>query len=369
MRRLFRFLRALAIRAKRIHNFTMVRRIVRRPKRTPLAQFFYNSRYRTGEYALRSFMVLLPWIPYRWLEVSTSGLARLAFMLMWQYRRRMEESVARALGERISDPAERKALVRRAWKNFARGILDTMAVMHMSKERTAEFIAMEGEEHLKNALAKGKGVIALSAHLGAFTLIGARLAASGYSFSVVVKHPPDDRFAKVMNDLRAQIGVSTISARPRQEAVRGILKALRKNGIVLVIADEFKSGGVDTSFLGQKAAAPRGPGSLALRTGAVTLPMFAPREPDGSVVLRIGPEMELVRNSDVEASVAETTKLFTHCIEEAIFRFPDQWNWLGFPRPDRISRAEYYRRWRAKRTAMATKNNVAKSESGARPSA
>jgi KDO2-lipid IV(A) lauroyltransferase len=229
---------------------------------------------------------------------------------------------------------------------------------------------MEGEEHLKCALAKGKGVIALSAHLGAFTLIGARLAAGGYSFSVVVKHPPDDRFARVINDLRAQIGVSTISARPRQEAVKGILRALRRNGIVLVIADEFKSGGVDTSFMGQKAAAPRGPASLALRTGAATVPIFAPRKPDGSVVLRIGPEMELVRHNDVETNVAETTKLFTHCIEEAIFRYPDQWNWLGFPRPDRISRAEYYRRWRVKRAAAAAKRNAAKTtDSGARPSA
>jgi KDO2-lipid IV(A) lauroyltransferase len=172
-----------------------------------------------------------------------------------------------------------------------------------------------------------------------------------------------------MNDLRAQIGVDTISARPRQEAVKGILRALRRNGIVLVIADEFKSGGVDTTFMGQRAAAPRGPASLALRTGAAIVPIFAPREPDGSVILQIAPELELMRYGDVEASVAETTRLFSQCIEEAIFRYPDQWNWLGFPRPDRISRAEYYRRWRAKRTAAAAKGKNAKTESGARPSA
>jgi KDO2-lipid IV(A) lauroyltransferase len=340
-----------------------------------VAQFLHNFRYRAGEYALRGFMRVLPWIPYRWLELFTSGMARFAFVMMWKYRARMEESVTRALGDQMRDPAERQALVRRAWKNFARGILDTMVVMHMSKQQTTNFVAIEGEDHLKRALGKGKGIIALSAHLGAFTLIGARLAAGGYPFSVVVKHPPDDRFAKVMNDLRAQIGVHTISARPRQEAVRGILKALRKNGIVLVIADEFKSGGVDTTFMGQKAAAPRGPASLALRTGAVTLPMFAPRKPDGSVVLRIGGEMELVRHTDVEDSVAETTKLFSRYIEQAILRYPDQWNWLGFRRPNRISRAEYLRRWRARKAAAAAaKRNAAKiapakTESGAPPPA
>ena len=318
-------------------------------------------------------MRVLPRIPYRSLKLLTSGMARFAFLALWKYRARMEESVTRVFGDQMRDPAERDALVRRAWKNFARGILDTMVVMHMSKEQTINFVTIEGEDHLKRALAKGKGVIALSAHLGAFTLIGPRLAAGGYRFSVVVKHPPDERFAKVMTDLRAQIGVGTISARPRQQAVRGILKALRQNGIVLVIADEFKSGGVDTSFMGQSVVAPRGPASLALRTGAVTLPMFAPRKPDGLVVLGIEPEIEPIRHDDVEASVAATTKLFTQRVEETVFRYPDQWNWLGLPRPERISRAEYLRRRRARRAAAAAakrdtaKAAAVKSESGAPP--
>jgi KDO2-lipid IV(A) lauroyltransferase len=317
-----------------------------------MGRLSHNLRYRIGEYALRSFMALLPWIPYRCVASVTSLMARFTFMLLWNYRRRMEENVEKALGQQIADPKERKRLVRRAWNNFALGVLDTMAVMYLPKERIAATIALEGEEHLKQALAKGKGVIALSAHLGAFTLIGPRLAAAGYPFSIVVKHPADERLARVINDYRTQLGIDTISAKPRQEAVRGILKALRKNGIVLVIADEFKSGGVEINFMGQKAAAPRGPASLALRTGAVTLPIFAARTPDGSVMLRIGPEIEPVRNGDVEMSIAETTRLFTRHIEEAVRRFPDQWNWLGFRRSGRISRAAYWRRYRwVKKTA------------------
>ena len=306
-------------------------------------------------------MVLLPRIPYRCSAFITSLMARFAFMFLWKFRRRMEENVEKALGHDIADPRERKRLVRRAWNNFALGVLDTMAVMHMSKERIAASIAIEGEEHLKSALANGKGVIALSAHLGAFTMIGGRLAAAGYAFSSVVKHPADERMARVINDYRTQLGISTISAKPRQEAVRGILQALRKNGIVLVIADEFKSGGVEISFMGQKAAAPRGPASLALRTGAATLPMFAARAPDGSVVL-IGSEIEPVRHGDVETSIAETTRLFTHHIEDAVRRFPDQWNWFGFPRSNRISRAEYLRRYREAKKDAAAKPATAVAE-------
>jgi lauroyl/myristoyl acyltransferase len=322
--------------SKAIHKV----KVARGRNRFSVGGFFYRLRYRIGEYALRSFSVVMPWIPYRLLLLYTLVMARVTFTILWKYRRRMEENVAMALGDKISDRAERKALVWRAWKNFAQGVLDTAAIMHFSKDRIIATLPLEGEEHLKRALAKGKGVLALSAHLGPFTMIGGRLTASGYPFSAIVKHPRDERFARVIDAYRAHLGIHTISARPRREAVRGILKALRDNRIVLIIADEFKSGGVMVNFMGQSSPAPRGPASLALRTGAVTLPVFATRQPNGSLVLSIGPEIEPVQNGDLEQSVAATTAVYTRHLEEAISRYPDQWNWLGFPRDGRIPRSE-----------------------------
>ena len=305
-----------------------------------MAQFFYGLRYRMGEYALRGLIGILPWIPYRLLVFFTSFWAWVSFGLLWKYRTRMEENVAMALGNEMVSPAKRKALIWQAWKNFARGVLETCAVMHFSREKILSTMAMEGEEHLKRALAKGKGVLALSAHLGAFTMIGARVAAGGYPFSAVVKQPGDEHFARCLDDLRAQLGIRTISAKPRKEAVRGILKSLRENRVVLVIADEFKSGEVTVDFMGQTPPAPRGPATLALRTGAVTLPMFAARRPDGSLRLLIEPEIEPMRLAGLEESVVATTALFTRHLEGAIRRYPDQWNWLGFPRNHRVARSE-----------------------------
>ncbi len=271
-------------------------------------------------------------------------MAWLTFIVLWKYRKRMTDNVVSALGAEIHDPRQQRALVWCAWLNFARGVLDTTAAMHLSKDEILAKVALQGEEHLKRALEAGKGVLALSGHLGSFTLIGGRLAAAGYPFSVIVKQPADERFAQLINDYRAKLGIHTISAKPRREAARELLKALRKNRIVLIIADEFKSGDVMVDFFGVKAPAPRGPATLALRTGAVTLPMFAIREPDGSVLLEIGAPIPAQERGDIEASVAATTAVYTRHIETAIRKYPDQWNWLGFPRRDgRISRAEMAR--------------------------
>ena len=234
-----------------------------------------------------------------------------------------------------------------------------MAIIHHSKARIVDSIRLDGEEHLQSALAKGKGVLALSAHLGGFTMIGARLAAAGYPFSVVVKHPADERFARLIDDYRSQIGIHTISAKPRRQAVRGILKALRENRIVLVIADEFKSGDVMVDFFGMQLPAPRGPATLALRTGAVTLPMFATRERDDSLLVSVVAAIAPVEREDLEASVVATTAAYTGYLEAAIRRYPDQWNWLGLPkRNGKLSRAEMALR-RKERMKKAAARDVA----------
>jgi KDO2-lipid IV(A) lauroyltransferase len=261
--------------------------------------------------------------------------------------------------------AERKALAWRAWRNFARTVLDTTAIMHCSKQKIIATVALVGEEHLEAALKKGKGVLALSAHLGSFTMIGARLAASGYPFSVVVKHPSHKRFAQLTDDYRSQIGIHTIAAKPRREAVRGILKALRQNRIVLVIADEFKSGDVLVEFFGLKLPAPRGPATLALRTGAVTLPMFATRQADDSLTLSIGAPVEPVIRDDLDASVLATTAVYTRHIEQAIRRYPSQWNWLGLPRRiDKMPRAEMVHSEKEAQTASAGPSDAAIRKTG-----
>jgi lauroyl/myristoyl acyltransferase len=318
----------------------------------------YRLRYRCGEYALRGFINYLPYVPERLTMGFMRVMARLTFVLLWKYRKRMEENVAAVLGKEIPDRKKQKELVWRAWLNFTRGVFDTTAVMHFSKEKIISTVKLEGEEHIRHALEKGKGVLALSAHLGSFTLIGGRLAASGYPFSVIIKHPADERFAKLTDDYRAQIGIHTISAKPRREAARGLLKALRENRIVLIIADEFKSGDVMVDFFGTKVPAPRGPATLALRTGAVTLPMFATRRSDDSVVLKVGAPIIPIERENLDDGVVATTELYTRHIEAAIRSFPDQWNWLGLPRRDGgRSHAEMARHTKRSSKARAGKGN------------
>ena len=300
-------------------------------RRGKVGNFFHWLRYRIGEACLRGFTAVLPWIPETALSAITEMAGRLTFRILWIYKARMERNVLIAMGGKFPSPEARRNLIRRAWRNFARSFQETTRAIYKSKETICSTVSIQGEEHLKRAMAKGKGVVALSAHLGNFMMIGIRLAASGYPYNVIVKQPRDTRFARLLNHYRALVGIKTISAKPRRGAAQQILRVLRQNEIVLIIADEFKSGDIEVEFLGRLAPAPRGPVSLAMRSGAAVLPMFAIRDDQDRLTLMIGEEVSLINTGNVKADVKVNVMFFVRCLETMVSKYPDQWNWMGFP--------------------------------------
>ena len=237
----------------------------------------------------------------------------------------MEENVSMAMSDQFLPVKRRKTVVRMAWRNFVWGLYETACALYTSTDTICASVAIEGEEYLKRALEKGKGVIALGAHLGNFTMIGPRLAAAGYPFSLLVKHPPDQRLTRLLDGYRAKVGVKTISAKPRRQAARQILGALRRNEVVLVLPDVFKPGSVNAQFLGAPVYIRRGPVSLALRAGAAVVPMCVTRDAEDHLTLRISPEIDLVKTGDLQEDVAANLTLFIRHLEVMVRRYPDQW--------------------------------------------
>jgi KDO2-lipid IV(A) lauroyltransferase len=293
--------------------------------RFPFKKFLLWLLYRTAEYCLRTLIFLVPRLPPRLLALITSATVRLTFAVLWSYRKLMEKNVSMALSDEFLPVERRKTVTRMAWRNFIQGLFETACILDASREMIFASVAIEGEEHLKRALEKGKGVIALGAHLGNFTMIGPRLAAAGYPFSMLVKHPPDQRLTRLLDSYRAKTGVKTISAKPRTQAARQILGALRRNEVVCVLPDVFKSGKVNTQFLGSAVYIRRGPVTLALRAGAAVVPTCVTRDAEDRLTLRISPEIDLVKTGDMQEDVAANLALFVRHLEDMVRRYPDQW--------------------------------------------
>lgn len=280
--------------------------------------------YRAAEYFLRAILFLVPRIPRPLLVVVKSATVHLTFAILWPYRKVMEQNVSMVVSHPLS-AAERKTLVRTGWRNFVQGLYETACTLYMSRDMICASVAVEGERYLQEAFEKGKGVIALGPHLGNFTMIAPRLAAAGYPFSILVKHPKDQRMACLLDSYRAKAGVKTISAKPRRQAARQILSALRRNEAVVILPDVFKSGKVNTQFLDSAVYIRRGPVTLALRAAAAVLPMCVTRDAEDRLTLHISPEIDLVKTGDLQEDVTANMVLFTRHLEDMVRRYPDQW--------------------------------------------
>ena len=215
-------------------------------------------------------------------------------------------------------------------RNFFRACVETAIAVKSNDEELRSRTPLIGRENLDAALAKGNGVLVLSAHLGNFFLVGCRLAVEGYSTFVLVNQPRDGRFAELMDSYRLQARQRTIHARPRREALRELNNALRQNQVALMIADEFRQGhGIPVPFFGGMVISRRGPVTLALRTGAAIVPAYLVRQTDDSLKLIIEPELELERSGKGSAAVKENTVRMAQWLERTVRAYPDQWNWMN----------------------------------------
>jgi KDO2-lipid IV(A) lauroyltransferase len=255
--------------------------------------------------------------------------ADLSFRLSRGFRERSTKNLRVALEGKL-EPPEIVATARRSLRNFFHDFVEIGLILGASAEQIKAEISFRGREHLEASLAKGNGVIALSAHLGNFFLIGTRLAAEGVPMYVLINPPRNKGLAELMNRYRLMVGQRTIHARPRRQASQKLAQVLRQNEVAMVIADEFRSGsGIYVPFFGHTVLARRGPATLALRTGAAILPTYLIREPGGRLSLIIEPELELSKTGDIKADLRESTLRITQWLEKTIRKYPDQWNWMN----------------------------------------
>jgi KDO2-lipid IV(A) lauroyltransferase len=211
-------------------------------------------------------------------------------------------------------------------------------------------VSAESEAVLARVLARRQGAIFLTAHLGPFELVAARIAELGHPSAVVVRESYDPRLDSWVDAHRIGRGLEVIH-RGHAGASFRIVRALRRGLAVGFLPDLATRGvaSVEVDFLGLRVRFPKGPQEIALRLGApVVVGALAP------VVSDAGPRFELeMTELDAEpktANVEELTQRVASALEKAIARSPADWLWMArtdsdpktkpAPKAERAERAE-----------------------------
>lgn len=226
------------------------------------------------------------------------------------------------------DPEARDALARECFASLGRNLLAFARLPRLTPETIGDWIEYEGFEHYETALERGKGVIFLTAHLGAWELSSAAHALFGNPMTVLVRPLDNPLLDRFVDRRRTLFGNRTVA---KTDSARTVLAALRDNQAVGILADQNAAGddGVFVRFFGLPASATKGVAQIAARTGAAVIPGFAVwNEERGRYVLKFYPPVEMVSTGDRNQDVHENTQRCQMAIEKAIRRYPGQWLWI-----------------------------------------
>jgi KDO2-lipid IV(A) lauroyltransferase len=251
----------------------------------------------------------------------------LGFYLIKRYRQRVLSNLSLAFaGEK--DAKETTKLAKEVFFNFTLTPLET--IYTAAVPLFMKGIEIIGREYLDAALAKGNGVIALGSHMGAFTILGMRLAMEGYPFNVIINVENFPKIWKRLEYYQRRLGQRPFPPKPAAASIKKSLNCLRRNEILYLIADEQQIiGGIPVSFFGRTAYTPPGPAIFSLRTGAPILPMFVVRERGVPKTLFIENPIEIERTFDEKKDMELLTAKLTRAVEDSIRQYPEQWPWLN----------------------------------------
>ncbi len=282
------------------------------------------------------FNGLFKFLPYWFVRMITNPLLHFGFWIVKRMRKIAKQSLNIAFGKEKS-PEEIEAIIRKCFWNLGRsGIEMVYFTQHPRFIKEKISFAPGAKERLEEALAQGRGVVAVTAHFGNFPLMLLYLAQTGYPISAIIRPARDEKIEVIFQETRSRLGLKTVHSYPRMKCVQESLKVLRQKEILCIPLDQnFGTSGVYVDFFGQKAATATGPVVFANRTGAVILPIFIVRDADDRHIIFVEPYFEVENKGNDDATIEFTVARITKVIESYVRRYPHEWGWM-------------HRRWKSK---------------------
>ncbi|MGH9373311.1 MAG: lysophospholipid acyltransferase family protein [Vicinamibacterales bacterium] len=262
--------------------------------------------------------------------LAAGTLLGMAFYAFDRPHRRLAVKNLRAAFPLRSEEACR-SIARGMFSHFGRLLTVLLKFSTMRPEQMLARVEFEGEERVIAAHAEGRGVLLFTGHFG-FWEINALVHAIEIKPMAVLARPLDNPLLHdLLESVRRRTGNSVIY---RRGAIRRVLRALADNQAVALLIDQHiqSSDAVYVDFFNRPAATTSALASLALRTGAPVVPVFALPQPGGRFRMVYEHAVAPPSEDDPDAIRAFTQRC-TDVLEMYVRRYPDLWLWM-------------HRRWR-----------------------
>jgi KDO2-lipid IV(A) lauroyltransferase len=255
-----------------------------------------------------------------------AGIGGMAFRLLGRLRHTGLLNLQLAYPEWTEE--RRRSTLQATYHHLGTLLAEFCLMRRYTRSRAETFIQYDGLDHFLAARERGKGVLVLTGHLGAWELSSFFHSLAGYPMGMVIRRLDNPLVDRFVNRIRCQHGNRVIH---KDDFARGLISGMRSGETVGILMDTNMTPpqGVFVPFFGRLACTASGLARVALKTDAAVLPGFLLWDASAGLYrLRFGPAIELVRTADADADVLVNTALFTSTIEQSIRANPEQWLWM-----------------------------------------
>ncbi len=250
-----------------------------------------------------------------------------AYHLCAKDRKKTIRNLKLAYGE-TKTQSEIRVIARKVFENLAQTTLEMVQFPKLNSEKVEGFVEIgKAYDVYSSLLAEGKGLIALTSHIGNWELLGGIFTMKGFKGKAIAKEIYYAPYNRWVEGLRSSLKIQTIY---RDQASREILTWLAEGGLIGILPDQDISAlkGVFVDFFGTPAYTPISPVRLALTSGAPILPIFLIRETNDRYRIVMGGVIRPVITTTREDAVLEYTRQWMASCENAIRQHPEQWAWM-----------------------------------------
>src|SRR5512139_2104278 len=171
----------------------------------------------------------------RWLML---WLAVLIGNFYWAVMKNDREMVRRNMSQILEDPSQVGPTVRRLYIRYAKYLVDYTRMDLLRGRHLRRLVrGFAGKEHIDRAMARGKGTLILTAHLGNWEMGGIFLSLMGYSLTVITAPDVEARLHEFRIQLRLQQHIKVVTLDDTLASSLAILKALQANEMVALLGD------------------------------------------------------------------------------------------------------------------------------------
>jgi Kdo2-lipid IVA lauroyltransferase/acyltransferase len=273
-----------------------------------------------------TFVKVLGALPRVVARAAAAGATRLLLVFLPKLRKTAEFNLRLAFPELTE--RERRVVIRRMARSLGWMAAEFARLPNYTKENIENVIVLDGHENFLEGQNRGKGVLYLTGHIGAWELSSYAHALYGFPLHYMARPLDNEPLDELVNQYRGLSGNKPIY---KNEAARMMLRVLKDAGTVGILADQntMPGEGVFVDFFGVPACTTSGIARVALHTDAAVVPGYAFWDENlRKYRLRFEPPVELVRTGDTERDILENTQRFAKVIEGVIRKYPEQWVWI-----------------------------------------